>query len=167
MNIACVLGFHKWDAASALNVARLGTRNTTGARTAKNVRAGANRATAHKWEGCKCPACGKVRNQGHDWSKDCQKCARCEAVRAVAHQWDGCKCLVCSRTRDQGHKWGKECEECKKCGKPSPEKMRQQVEQIRQQFKQQKELEERLLREERETVPRARYPDLPKKTWWE
>ena len=49
----------------------------------------------HKWNGCKCEKCGKIRD--------------------TDHQWDGCKCLNCGKTRDEGHDWkdGK----CTKCGK--------------------------------------------------
>lgn len=68
----------------------------------------------HKWDGCKCSVCAKVREEGHDWSKDCEKCARCGADRNGVHKWSGCKCLKCSKTRDEGHEWGG-CI-CSKCG---------------------------------------------------
>ena len=70
----------------------------------------------HKWTGCKCSACAKTRNEGHDWSKDCEKCARCGAARASAHRWAGCKCSACGKTRDAGHDWSKDCEKCARCG---------------------------------------------------
>jgi hypothetical protein len=66
----------------------------------------------HKWEGCKCSACGKTRDQDHDWSKDCEKCARCGASRANNHQWNGCKCSACGKEQHQRAD-GK----CVKCGK--------------------------------------------------
>jgi len=66
----------------------------------------------HKYDGCKCSACGKIRDQDHDWSEDCEKCLICDKVR------------VRVLARDEGHFWvsGK----CAKCGKadtgvlPSP-----------------------------------------------
>ena len=54
----------------------------------------------HDWNGCKCSKCGKLRDDGHDWSKDCEKCAKCGKISAVAHEWKGCKCLNCSQMRD-------------------------------------------------------------------
>ena len=59
----------------------------------------------HKWVGCKCSACGKTRDQGHDWSEDCERCARCAASRAAAHQWEGSACSCCSRPRNESHHW--------------------------------------------------------------
>ena len=49
----------------------------------------------HQWNGCKCPGCGKKRDEKHDWSKDCQKCAVCGKVRNQAHDWIGCECSKC------------------------------------------------------------------------
>jgi hypothetical protein len=69
----------------------------------------------HKWDGCKCLVCGKTRNEGHDWKKDCQKCSRCGMERRDAHKWNGCKCSVCGKTRDEGHDW--EGCKCRKCAK--------------------------------------------------
>lgn len=71
----------------------------------------------HRWVGCKCTACGKTRDEGHDWSRDCEKCARCGA--ASAHKWAGCKCTACGKTRDESHTW-KGCT-CKICGKTRDE----------------------------------------------
>ncbi|MBA3036549.1 MAG: ankyrin repeat domain-containing protein [Desulfobacterium sp.] len=70
----------------------------------------------HNWDGCKCRKCGKVRDEGHDWSKDCEKCARCGVTRQNSHNWKGCKCELCGKTRDQDHDWVKDCERCWKCG---------------------------------------------------
>ena len=72
---------------------------------------------AHIWTGCKCRACGKLRDQGHDWGKDCEKCDRCGYIRRGTHTWDGCKCRICGNLRDEHHDWGKDCEKCPKCGK--------------------------------------------------
>ena len=49
----------------------------------------------HKWNGCKCGRCGKIRNEQHDW--------------------DGCKCKQCGKTRDEQHDQNG-CM-CKRCGK--------------------------------------------------
>jgi len=54
----------------------------------------------HQWDGCKCKACEKTRDQGHDWSKDCGKCVRCGATRNNVHQWNGFKCSVCGKIKD-------------------------------------------------------------------
>ena len=66
----------------------------------------------HKWEGCKCVSCGKTRDEGHDWSKDCNACSRCGASRDDAHHWEGCKCMKCAKER---HEWRDGV--CAKCGK--------------------------------------------------
>lgn len=40
----------------------------------------------HKWDGCKCSVCAKTRDQGHDCSKDCEKCARCGVAWTGRHR---------------------------------------------------------------------------------
>jgi hypothetical protein len=35
----------------------------------------------HQWLGCKCTVCGKTRDEGHDWSKDCEICSICGKIR--------------------------------------------------------------------------------------
>jgi HEAT repeat protein len=57
----------------------------------------------HKWTGCKCSVCGKKRDEGHDWSKDCEKCVRCGAERKDAHKLNGCKCSVCGKSGAEYH----------------------------------------------------------------
>jgi len=69
----------------------------------------------HEWSGCKCSTCGKTRDEGHDWVRDCEKCAKCGNVRASAHTWNGCKCSTCGETRDKGHDWGQDLK-CARCG---------------------------------------------------
>ena len=54
----------------------------------------------HEWAGCTCGKCGRTRDQGHDWSKDCETCAKCGATRQSDPQWSGCKCSACGRTRN-------------------------------------------------------------------
>jgi hypothetical protein len=60
---------------------------------------------SHKWAGCKCSACGKIRDEGHDWSKDCEKCTKCGATRKNAHKWSDCKCSVCGKRPEKGQTW--------------------------------------------------------------
>ncbi len=71
----------------------------------------------HTWSGCKCSKCGRTRDEGHDWSKDCEKCSKCGRTRDEGHDWSGCKCSKCGKTRDEGHDWSKDCEKCSKCGR--------------------------------------------------
>ena len=54
----------------------------------------------HKWNGCKCSKCGKLRDEAHDWN--------------------GCICKICGKTRAEGHKYeatATACvEKCSICG---------------------------------------------------
>jgi hypothetical protein len=54
---------------------------------------------AHQWRGCKCTGCGKMRDELHEWSKDCEKCSRCGTRRKDAHKWDASRCSTCGKTR--------------------------------------------------------------------
>ena len=72
---------------------------------------------SHKWEGCKCTICGKVRDEQHSWYKDCEKCSKCHKTRIDAHLWEGCKCTNCGKTRDDLHDWSMNCEMCSMCHK--------------------------------------------------
>ncbi|MCX6236625.1 MAG: formylglycine-generating enzyme family protein [Bacteroidia bacterium] len=73
----------------------------------------------HTWDGCKCSACGKVRKDQHDWSKDCDKCSKCSNKRENQHDWskDCEKCSICGNIRENQHDLSKDCEKCAKCGK--------------------------------------------------
>ena len=73
----------------------------------------------HTWNGCTCTACGKVRDEQHDWTKDCEKCSICGKIRADQHDWskDCEKCSKCGKIRENHHDWSKDCEKCSKCGK--------------------------------------------------
>jgi tetratricopeptide (TPR) repeat protein len=71
----------------------------------------------HTWNGCICSKCGIVRDEQHDWKKDCEKCSKCGKPRVNQHDWNGCKCSKCGITRDEQHNWKKNCEKCSKCGK--------------------------------------------------
>ena len=51
----------------------------------------------HKWDGCRCKACGRQRDR--------------------EHSWDACRCSVCGRHRDE-HKW--ERYRCQVCGETRP-----------------------------------------------
>ncbi|MCL2327440.1 MAG: hypothetical protein FWC39_02875 [Bacteroidetes bacterium] len=92
----------------------------------------------HKWNGCKCEKCGKIRDYedehqyvpvegkcvekcsicgkeqtiSHAWN-GC-KCVQCGAVRDI-HAWNGCKCVQCGAVRDILHKWNGGCK-CELCG---------------------------------------------------
>lgn len=70
----------------------------------------------HTWDGCRCRKCLRVRDEQHDWKKDCSLCSKCGARRTDAHDWHGCKCRRCSLTRDEGHDFHKDCSRCSRCG---------------------------------------------------
>lgn len=55
---------------------------------------------------------------GHDWSKNCEKCARCGGTRIGVHDWSqNCeKCARCGGTRAGAHDWSKSRERCSRCG---------------------------------------------------
>jgi len=78
----------------------------------------------HNWEHCTCKDCNTVRNDHHDLSKDCEKCAKCGAEIPDNHNWDtDCeKCSKCGKTRDNGHSWKYNCEKCSTCGKTRTDK---------------------------------------------
>ena len=68
---------------------------------------------SHSWNGCICTKCGKTRDEGHDWAKDCEKCSRCNKTRSNVHNWDGCKCTKCAQVREKGHQYvGCKCARC-------------------------------------------------------
>ena len=73
----------------------------------------------HSWSGCKCLSCGKTRDEGHDFHRDCEECSRCGKTRENAHDWDNggghCKCCVCGKVRDKNHNWHDDCERCSRC----------------------------------------------------
>jgi hypothetical protein len=73
----------------------------------------------HKWDGCKCPKCGKTRDELHDWDLCKGKCKRCGKMQPEQHEWQGCKCSRCGKTRDEQHDW-QGCK-CSKCGKTRDE----------------------------------------------
>jgi uncharacterized protein (TIGR02145 family) len=73
----------------------------------------------HNWEGCKCSACGKIRDAEHDVSADCGKCSKCgKTFDDNVHNWsqDCNKCYKCGKTREDQHSWLRNCEKCSKCG---------------------------------------------------
>lgn len=71
----------------------------------------------HKWDGCKCKKCGKVRDEGHNYQvmdgKCSEKCSICGKTRELEHKWKGCMCERCGQTRP--HKWNNNT--CVQCGK--------------------------------------------------
>ena len=56
----------------------------------------------HKWDGCKCKKCGKIR----------------EVKYRNQHKMNGCTCVNCGKVYKTGHKWnhGK----CEICGEINP-----------------------------------------------
>ncbi len=67
----------------------------------------------HDWAGCKCSKCAKTRAVGHDWTADCEKCAKCGTPQIGAHDWTGCRCSKCGKVRDKAHDWnGCKCNTC-------------------------------------------------------
>jgi uncharacterized protein (TIGR02145 family) len=72
----------------------------------------------HNWDGCQCTNCGKIRNEHHDLSKDCETCAKCGTTIANHHDWshDCERCHKCGKTRKNEHSWTQNCEMCSKCG---------------------------------------------------
>jgi uncharacterized protein (TIGR02145 family) len=72
----------------------------------------------HNWDGCQCTLCGKIRDDHHDWSGDCEKCSRCGKVAENRHDWlkDCDHCHKCGKRREGFHSWAKDCEKCSKCG---------------------------------------------------
>ena len=75
----------------------------------------------HEWDRCKCRACGKTRDEEHNWASDCETCARCGKVRQNEHYWIMCRCRTCGKTRDEGHDWSRDCKTCARCGKTRDE----------------------------------------------
>ena len=74
----------------------------------------------HKWNGCKCTACQKTRDEGHDWN-GC-KCTTCQKTRHKGHDWNGCKCTKCGVSAPIfgviEHIWGNKT--CDICGEVTP-----------------------------------------------
>lgn len=83
----------------------------------KCLRCGKERINGHTWEGCKCRRCEKVRNEQHDWNRNCERCAKCGKERTNAHDWskDCEKCSQCTMERYSMHKWS--IDNCLICGK--------------------------------------------------
>jgi hypothetical protein len=71
----------------------------------------------HKWNGCKCEKCGKIRNEGHNWNLCEGECSVCGKSHIIRHEWDGCKCKNCGI--EGGHDWNYSCKgkTCTICGK--------------------------------------------------
>jgi hypothetical protein len=58
----------------------------------------------HKWKGCKCEKCGKIRDEQHDFKhiqgKCIKKCVVCEKEEECHSFNDGFRCTECGATRD-------------------------------------------------------------------
>lgn len=89
-------------------------------------RCGAKRNEGHNWsKNCEqCSRCGKTRTAGHDWNSECQQCARCRLRRTAVHDFtkDCEKCALCTLSRTAAHDWSKGCEKCSRCGSLSGSK---------------------------------------------
>ncbi len=72
------------------------------------------RLCLHKWDGCTCEKCGRVRDKDHDFDYSCT-CNRCGTVADSFHLWDGCTCRTCGTVRDERHDW--DGDTCRICGK--------------------------------------------------
>ena len=68
----------------------------------------------HRWNGCTCGRCGKVRDRDHEWNPCSGMCQRCGKRCEVRHEWDGCRCVRCGAIRSEGHDWDG-CV-CRRCG---------------------------------------------------
>lgn len=51
----------------------------------------------HDWNGCTCAKCATVKDEDHDWQKDCEKCFKCGATRENIAKLAGCACVACER----------------------------------------------------------------------
>ena len=82
----------------------------------------------HKWDGCKCTKCGKIRevkyNWQHKWNNGC-KCVNCGKLLDANHKWNHGKCEVCGKINEkEGHSDKRKYEldgenvkiYCKECG---------------------------------------------------
>jgi hypothetical protein len=108
-SLKCLFGLHQWD---GCRCGRCGKTRDKGPGFV-----GLLAAPLHDWtKNCeKCARCGKERGKDHhDWSKNCQRCWRCGAERTGAHRWKGCKCWRCGQNKD--HDWAADCEKCACCG---------------------------------------------------
>jgi hypothetical protein len=62
----------------------------------------------HKWSGCKCSRCGKIRDSNHDWSNNRERCAICGAERPPtqhASQWKGCSTYESTLSKQVDQMW--------------------------------------------------------------
>jgi hypothetical protein len=71
---------------------------------------------SHKWEGCECVRCGKVRDNNHEWAGcKCKISGTTKNIKDDYYEWEGCKCNKCGAVRDTYHRL--EGCKCKKCGR--------------------------------------------------
>jgi uncharacterized protein (TIGR02145 family) len=57
---------------------------------------------AHTWDGCKCSKCHKIRDEQHDWTKDCEQCSKCGRTRSNAHKFKNRFCTICGLETREG-----------------------------------------------------------------
>ena len=71
----------------------------------KCMRCGKLRNEQHDWSGCVCSICGRERNEQHDWDLCKGICKRCRKIQREQHDWNGCKCMRCGKLRNEQHDW--------------------------------------------------------------
>ena len=65
----------------------------------------------HKWNGCKCSKCGKVRDEGHNWDFCHGTCVICGKVCTTKHSWQDVPgkyvkiCNKCGIRQAKRHDW--------------------------------------------------------------
>lgn len=74
---------------------------------------------SHAWNGCRCLRCGKTRDEGHNWKRDCEECSGCKKTQPDAHDWsqDCEKCSRCEKSRTDAHLWSDDRKKCLRCHK--------------------------------------------------
>ena len=72
----------------------------------------------HKWNGCKCEKCGKLRDEQHNWDLCKGKCKLCDKTCDEQHDWKGCTCSRCGKVR---HDWDDCKGKCNRCGETREE----------------------------------------------
>jgi hypothetical protein len=83
-------------------------------------RCGKVRDNKHEWGGCMCSRCGKKRFEQHEWDLCKGECIQCGAKNIEKHEWKGCMCSRCGKKRDEQHKWDES--HCSRCGIERDEK---------------------------------------------
>ncbi|MCL2002938.1 MAG: hypothetical protein FWG72_02905 [Oscillospiraceae bacterium] len=72
----------------------------------------------HKWDGCKCKKCGRIRDEQHERDFLCKgECKRCGKRCKIQHDLEGCKCKNCGSEKHDHRYAPDKCRYvCSKCG---------------------------------------------------